>query len=42
MVRWNVAVMQLVAERVLYKISDLVYFTSTILFTINDYDEHVE
>ena len=25
-----------------YKISNLVYFTSAILFTINDYDEHVE
>ena len=25
-----------------HKISNLVYFTSTILFTINDYDEHVE
>ena len=25
-----------------YKISNLVYFTSAILFTVNDYDEHVE
>ena len=42
MVGWNVAATQLVAERVLYKISNLVYFTSAILFTVNDYDEHVE
>ena len=42
MVGWNVVVTQLVAERVIYKISDLVYFTSAILFTINDHDEHVE
>ena len=42
MVAWNVAAMQLVVERVLYKISNLVYFTYTILFTVNDYDEHVE
>ena len=25
-----------------YNISNLVYFISTILFTVNDYDEHVE
>ena len=25
-----------------YNISNLVYFTSAILFTVNDYDEHVE
>ena len=25
-----------------YKISNLVYFTSAILFTVNDYDGHVE
>ena len=25
-----------------YKISNLVYFTSAILFTVNDYGEHVE
>ena len=25
-----------------YKISNLVYFTSAILFAVNDYDEHVE
>ena len=25
-----------------YKISNLVYFTSATLFTVNDYDEHVE
>ena len=25
-----------------YKISALVYFTSAVLFTVNDYDEHVE
>ena len=29
-------------ERVLYKISKLVYFTSAILFTVNDHDEHLE
>ena len=42
MVGWNIAVTQLVAEQVLHKISNLVYFTSEILFTVNDYDEHVE
>ena len=42
MVGWNIAVTQLVVDRFLYKISNLVYFTSAILFTINDYDEHVE
>ena len=42
MVGWNIAETQLVAERVLYKISNLVYFTFAILFTVNDYDEHVE
>ena len=42
MVGWNVAVTQLVVEQVLYKISNLVYFTSAIMFTVNDYDEHVE
>ena len=42
MVGWNVAVTQLVAGQVLYKISNLVYFTSAILFTVNDYDEHAE
>ena len=42
MVGWNVAVTQLVAERVVYKISNLIYFSSAILFTIKDYDEHVE
>ena len=42
MVGWNVAAMQLVVKRVLYKISNLVYFTSAILFTVNDHDEHVE
>ena len=42
MVGWNVAAMQLVVERVLHKKSNLVYFTSAILFTVNDYDEHVE
>ena len=25
-----------------YKISNLVYFASAILFSVNDYDEHVE
>ena len=42
MVGWNVAATQLVAERVLHKISDLVNFTSAVVFTVNDYDEHVE
>ena len=42
MVWWNVAATQLVAERLLHKISDLVYFTSAILFTDNDYDAHAE
>ena len=42
MVGWNVAATQLVVERVLYKISNLVYFTFAILITVNDYDEHVE
>ena len=36
MVGWNVATTSS------YKISNLVYFTSTILFTVDDYDEHVE
>ena len=42
MVGWNVAATQLVVERVLYKISNIVYFTFAILFTVDDYDEHVE
>ena len=42
MVVWNVAVTQLVAKRVLHKISNLVYFTPAIIFTVNAYDEHVE
>ena len=42
MVGWNVAVMQLVVDRVLHKISDLVHFTSTTLFSVNKNDEHVE
>ena len=42
MVGWNIAAMQLVAERVLYKISNFVYFNSAILITVNEYDEHVE
>ena len=42
MVGWNVAVMQLIAERVIYKISNLVYFTSAIIFYVNECDEHVE
>ena len=41
MVGWNVAATQLVAKQVLYKISNLVYFTSAFLFTVNDYDEYV-
>ena len=42
MVGWNVAVTQLVAEQVLHKISNLVYFTSAITLLLNEYDEHVE
>ena len=42
MVGWNVAATQLVAERVLHKISNLVYFTSAIMFSLNECDEHVE
>ena len=42
MVGWNIGATQLVAGRVLYEISNLVYFTSAIMFTVNDYDEHVE
>ena len=42
MVGWNVVVTQLVAERVLHKISDLVHFTSAIIFFVNECDEHVE
>ena len=41
MVGWNVAATQLVAGRVLYKISNLVYFTSAIIITVNEYNEHV-
>ena len=36
MVGWNVAVTQLVADRVLHKISDLVYYTSATLISINE------
>ena len=42
MVGWNVASTQPVVGEVLYEISKLAYFTSAIIFTINDYDEHVE
>ena len=42
MVGWNVAATQLVAGRVLYKISNLVYFTYAIIFFVNECDEHVE
>ena len=42
MVGWNIATTQLVIERALYKMSNLVYFTSAILVTVNDYVEHVE
>ena len=42
MVGWNVAVTQLVAERVLHKISNLVHFTSAIIFSLNECDDHVE
>ena len=42
MVGWNVAATQLVAERVLHKISDLVHFASEIIISVNEFDEHVE
>ena len=42
MVGWNVAATQLIAGGVLYEISNLVYFTSAIIITINEYDEDVE
>ena len=42
MVGWNVAATQLVAGRVLYEISNVVYFTYAIIFTVNECDEHVE
>ena len=42
MVGCNVPAMYLVAGQVLHKISNLVYFTSAIIFTVNDYDDHVE
>ena len=42
MVGWNVAAMQLVVKQVLHKISDLVDFTSAIIFYVNECDEHVE
>ena len=42
MVGWNVAATQLVAERVFHKINNLVYFTSAIMFSLNECDEHVE
>ena len=40
MVEWNVAATQLVVERVPYKISNLIYFTSEIIFYVNECDEH--
>ena len=42
MVGWNVVAMQLVAKRVLYEISNIVYFYFCNHITINEYDEHVE
>ena len=36
MVGWNVVATYRVAGRVLYKISILVYFTSTIIFDVNE------
>ena len=42
MVGWNVAVMQLVAGRVLYEISNLDHFVFVFILIVNDYDEHVE
>ena len=42
MVGWNVAATQLVTDRVLHKISDLMHFTSATLFSVNRDDEHVK
>ena len=42
MVGWNVAVTQLVADRVIHKISALVHFYFCNYITANDYNEHVE
>ena len=42
MVGWNVTATQLVVERVLHKLSNLVYFISAIIILVNEYDEHVE
>ena len=41
MVGWNVAATQLVADQFHHKISDLVYFTSAIVNSVNEIDEHV-
>ena len=42
MVGWNVAATQLVADRALHKISDLVHFNSATIFYANENDEHVK
>ena len=42
MVGWNIAATQLVVGRVHHKISDLAYFTSATLFSVNKCYEHVE
>ena len=42
MVGWNIAATQLVADRVHHKISDFVHFTSAILISVNEIDEHVK
>ena len=41
MVGWNVAVTQLVADRVHPKISDFIHFTSATVNSVNEIDEHV-
>ena len=42
MVGWNVAATYLVAEQVLHKISNIVYFTFATILYLNECDEHVE
>ena len=42
MVGWNVAATWLVADRVHHKISDFIHFTSAILISVNEIDEHVK
>ena len=38
MVGWNVAAMQLVADRVHHKISDFIHFTSATAVSVNEYE----